>query len=227
MKVLIVSKSQEPVKALLAAHGDFFEIVEKSPDVVMSYGGDGMLLTAEHRYPGVPKLYLKNSRVAKLAHQSKENKEIIAHVARGEYSIEEMMKLEAKAKGKTFIGVNDIVLHNENPRHGIRYTVAIDGVSLRHEVIGDGIVLATPLGSTAYYRSITDSSFETGIGLAFNNSTEQSDHMVLAEDRLVRIEITRGPAICYADNQEESVRLLEGDSVEIKKSAQVARMIRV
>ena len=150
------------------------------------------------------------------------------HLVRGEYSTEEVIKLEAHVKREVPIGLNDIVIHNENPRHGIRYTTQIDDVPLRGEIIGDGVVLATPLGSTGYYRSITGSSFELGIGVAFNNSTtEQSDHMVLGEDRTVRIQITRCPATCYADNQEKSVTLLEGEFVEVQKSKQIGRIIRV
>lgn len=227
MKVAIVSENPQEVIALLSSHHDFFEVTDKNPEVVMSYGGDGTLMKAEYLYPGIPKLYLKNSRIAKLGHQTKENTDIIDHLVRGEYSIEEVMKIEVSVKGETLIGLNDIVIHNENPRYGIRYTVEIDQVPLRGEIIGDGVVFATPLGSTGYYRSITDSSFEIGIGVAFNNSTEQSDHMVLKENRTIRIQITRGPATCYADNQENSVTLQEGESVEVQKSKKVGRIIRV
>jgi NAD+ kinase len=227
MKVAIVSEKPEEVIELLSLHKNFFEVTDKNPEVVISYGGDGTLMKAEYLYPGIPKLYLKNSRIAKLGHQTKENKEIVDHLVRGEYKIEEVMKLEAQVKGEILIGLNDIVIHNENPRHGIRYIIQIDDVPLRSEIIGDGVVFATPLGSTGYYRSITDSSFEIGIGLAFNNSTEQSDHMVLRDTRIIRIQITRGPATCYADNQEKSVTLHEGEFIDVKKSDQVGRIIRV
>ncbi len=227
MKTAIVSGTPEKVTSLLSPYGTFFEVEDKNPDVVISYGGDGTLMKAEQLFPGVPKLYLKKSHVAKLGHQTKENKDVLDHFVKGEYVIEECMKLEARAKGKVFVGLNDLVIHNENPRYGIRYTVEIDGAPLHEEIIGDGVVFATPLGSTGYYRSITASSFETGIGIAFNNSTEQSDHMVLKENRVIKVKITRGPAICYADNQEEFVELLEGECVEVKKSEQVGRIIRV
>ncbi len=229
MKVAVVGQNPEALLPLLAKHSGFFGVVNEGemPELVMSYGGDGTLMIAEHRYPGVPKVFLKNSRVAKLAHPSKENEAILEHVARGEYRIEEVMKLDATVRGKTLTGLNDIVLHNENPRHGIRYTVALDGTPVHHEIIGDGIVCATPLGSTGYYRSITDSSFETGIGLAFNNSTEQVDHMVLGENRVIEVCMARGPGIVYADNQEEGLPLAEGERVTIRRSASIARLVRV
>jgi NAD kinase len=137
------------------------------------------------------------------------------------------MKLRATVGGKTLEALNDIVVHNADPRHAIRYGVIADGRNIHDEVIGDGIVCATPLGSTGYYRSITDSVFEAGIGLAFNNSTEQTDHMVLADTSTITIAITRGPALCYADNQEESLPLAAGDCVTIQKSDTTATMVVV
>lgn len=227
MQVAIVGPETEKASDLLQKHGNFFEVVKDRPEVVISYGGDGTLMEAEHLYPGVPKLYLRNSHIAKLAHQTKENEEILEHLVRGEYKIQKCIKLEATAKGKTLVGLNDIVVHNENPRHAIRYTVQVDEDSASNEIIGDGLVFATPLGSTGYYRSITDSSFEIGIGLAFNNSTEQSDHIVLRDERIFKITITRGPAFCYADNQKEYVELVNGETVEVKKSDLIAKIIRV
>lgn len=227
MKILLFGENTEEAKKLLSAHKDKLEIVSENPEVVVTFGGDGTLMRAEHVFPGIPKLYLKNSHVGKLAHPEKGNAEIVSALAEGKYAVKECMKLEAESGGKKLFALNDIIVHNENPRHAIRYTVSVGGKRIGGEIIGDGVVLATPLGSTGYYRSITDSSFETGIGLAFNNSTEQSDHIVLAEGREIRMEIVRGPAIAYADNQKESIPLPDGGIVTIRKSSSVAKIVSV
>jgi NAD+ kinase len=224
MKVLIFGKGAVEARELVEKSG--FEIVESGPDIIVSYGGDGTLMRAEFEFPGVPKLVLKGSRICKLC-AAMPNEEILERAARGKYRVEEMIKLEARAKDKTFFGLNDIVVHNADPRHAVRYEVSVDDVRNGGEIIGDGVVIATPLGSTGYYRSITDSFFETGIGLAFNNSTEQSDHMILKEGSEVRIKIARGPAIVYADNQPESVELVEGDEVVVKRAKETAKILRV
>ncbi len=226
MKLLIVGRNKEEVASLLKKHKDAFKIVSNNPEVVVSYGGDGTLMESEYLYPGVPKLYLKNSRIGKLGH-SKSNEAIIKHFARGEYIVSNHIKLQVSGQNKTMLGLNDIVIHNKDPRHAIRYTVGLDTEPASQEIIGDGVVFATPLGSTGYYRSITDSYFESGIGLAFNNSTEQSDHIVLAENRAVTIKITRGPAVCYADNQKRFLELKEGDIIKVEKSSQIAKIIKV
>ena len=80
-------------------------------------------------------------------------------------------------------------------------------------------------GSTAYYRSITHSIFRTGIGLAFNNSTELVNHLVLPEKSLITVEILRGPGELVADNIPESIPLNEGDSASIFLSAETTPVL--
>lgn len=199
---------------------------QENPEAVISYGGDGALMRAEYAHPGIPKLLLKGSVICKLC-SPLANDEVLKKFSAGEYRIDEMEKLEVRAGEKILRGINDIIVHNDNPRHAIRYQLAVNNQQVGDEIIGDGVVVATPLGSTGYYRSITDSFFELGIGVAFNNSTEQADHMVLRDDAVIRIKITRGPAFVYADNQAEAIPLADGDKVTIQKSSEVARIIRV
>ena len=223
MKVIVVGQNADVIIPAVKKAG--FTVVEKKPDFIVSYGGDGTLMIAEHLYPGIPKIILKGSLICKLCPPFS-NEEILKRVRAEKYKIEKAWKLEARANGTTLTGLNDIVVHNTDMRHAMRYTVFIDEVQMGHGIIGDGVVLATPFGSSGYYRSITDSVFETGIGLAFNNSTEQADHIVLKENRTIAIHITRGPAVVYADNQEESISLNTGERVVIRKSTQFAKIVR-
>lgn len=203
-----------------------YNIVTENPELVVSYGGDGTLLKAEYKYPGIPKLYIKNTRVGKLANQLS-NDEVLEKFFRGQYTLEESFKLEAIVNGKKIIAANDLIIHNKDPRYAVRYHVEINKSHYIRDVIGDGVIVATPLGSRGYYRSITDSYFELGIGIAFNNSTEQADHIVLKTDVVIHVEIVRGPAMCYADNQDEEILLNEGDVVEVKKGDGVMKAVRV
>lgn len=203
-----------------------FLIDEKKPDFVISYGGDGTFLKAEEKFPQIPKLILKNSRICKLCF-SISNKEVLIKIKKGSFYFEKFYKLEAVFKKEKIFATNEVVVKNQKPQHCIRYVIFIDGEQIKEEIIGDGIVVATILGSTAYYRSITDSYFETGIGLAFNNSTEQIDHIVLKENRKIKIKILRGPAMLYADNQEKIFTLKENDEALIYKSKKYFKLVKI
>ena len=224
MKVTVFGNNKSEAEELAKKAG--FEVVESNPDFVISYGGDGTFMKSEFAYPNVPKIVLKDSLICKVC-SIFPNDQVLAKVREGSYEIKPLIKLSATANGKTITAMNDIIVHNSDPRHGIRYQIWSDDKQFGDTVIGDGVVVATPFGSTAYYRSITDSFFETGIGLAFNNSTEQMDHVVLDDQKTIRIKITRGIVGVYADNQEENLQLKEGDEVIIKKSASVAQWVIV
>ena len=215
VEVILFGKNISEIKPSVQAAG--FKVVEKNAQFIISYGGDGTLMRAEYEYPGIPKIILKDSLICKRC-SSLPNEEVLKKVINGKYHIEELMKLEVEVDGRKLYAMNDITMHNKDSRHAIRYSLLVNDRLIGSSIIGDGVVVATPFGSTAYYRSITDSFFELGIGLAFNNSTEQSDHIVLKEDSIIKIQIIRGPAVIYADNQEQELIMDKGAEVTIKKS---------
>ncbi len=224
MKVILFGDEKEKIENQVKDAG--FEIVESDPDFVITFGGDGTIVRAESAFPEIPKIVLKNSLICKKCSKCS-NEEVLRKVMAGEYKTEELFKLEAVSGDKVLHAMNEVILHNIDPRHAIRYTVSINDEQIGDTIIGDGIVASTPFGSTGYYRSITDSFFELGIGLAFNNSTEQSDHIVLKEESVVKLSLVRGPAVVYADNLKEGIDLKEGEHITIRKSKGKVVLVKV
>jgi NAD+ kinase len=222
MNVVLFGNNASTIQDLLEKKG--FNIVKENPDFVVSFGGDGTVMKAEGAYPGIPKIVLRNSLICKKC-SPLTNEEVLNKIISNDYIIEELIKLEAVVKKKVLIGFNEVMVHNRDPRSGIRYSLIINGKKIEKEIIGDGIVVATPYGSTGYYRSITDSFTEVGIGVAFNNSTEQADHMVLKDDSIIELHVSRGPAEVYADNHHECVEINDGDEVLIRKSSETAKIV--
>ncbi|MFH1455154.1 MAG: hypothetical protein ABIF22_02445 [bacterium] len=224
MKLLIYGhKTDETIKLAEKAG---FGIVEKNPDMIASVGGDGTFMKSEKDFPEIPKFILKKSKTSKKGHDILPE-EILKKILKKQYKIEEEIKIEAVSKGKKIIGLNEIIVHNIDPRRAIRYEIFINSKKVGGEIIGDGVAISTPYGSTGYYRSITGSFFEIGLGVAFNNSTEQSDHMVLKEDSEIVVKITRGKAIAYSDNNDEEIILDNGDEILIKKYKNKAKIVKL
>jgi NAD kinase len=213
-RVLILGEGIGAIVPLVEERG--FEVVSEAPDIVLTYGGDGLLLRSEDAWPGIPKLPLRNSRHGKKC-QPHELPRALDDLVKGRLRPVSYVKVRGEARGRIKIGLNDVVVHNARPTSAVRYRVRVDGVELGHEYVGDGVVVATPFGSTAYYRAITRGSFREGLGLAFNNSTEPVDHVVVPESAEIRVLVTRGPAILVADNQREAVDLDDRDEVMICK----------
>ena len=223
MKLLIYGHKNEEIIKKVEKAG--FDIVENNPDIVAVVGGDGTLMKSEKDYPEIPKFILQKSKTAKKGHDLSPE-EILEKLKNKEYKIEDEIKIEASNDGKKIVGLNEIIVHNVDPRQAIRYEIFINGKKACREVIGDGVVVSTVYGSTGYYRAITGSFFELGIGVAFNNSTEQSDHMVLKEDSEIIVKITRGKAIAYADNSDEEIILDDNDELLIKKYKNKAKIVK-
>lgn len=193
------------------------DLVESDPDVVISYGGDGTFLGAEYQWPGIPKLALRHERSC-IKCSDHQDGVVLRRLANSEVSRITLTKLSGTAKGQRLLGLNDITLNKKSPVSGVRYRVWINDQPYLGEIVGDGLVVSTVFGSTAYYRSITRSFFRVGIGVAFNNSTEQVDHLVLQETDRLRLLVTRGPGCLCADNTPASILLEENDEATIEKA---------
>jgi NAD+ kinase len=212
MKAAVAGADGERLLPLIRKIG--FEINEDRPDVVIAYGGDGTLLGSERDWPTVPKIAIRHDDTTTKC-PDHDNEKVLRRLANGEVSQTTLVKLEATAKGQRLLGINDIALHHHLPTSGVRFRVWINDQAYSGEIVGDGLVVSTPFGSTAYYRSITRSFFRSGIGIAFNNTTEQVDHLVLGEDERLRVVVTRGPAVLCADNSPLMIDMQEGDEVRV------------
>ena len=196
--------------------------------LVIAHGGDGTLLGAAHLFRNNEILPIRDCRTAPVCSNHNYEK-IIEKFLDNKLICTNYTKLVGNTiingEEKTLYGINDIFIHNVNRVAAVRYRVFIDDKLYADEIVGDGAGVATILGSTAYYRSITHSTFRVGIGLAFSNSTEITNHLVLNENSVIKLQITRGPAVMVADNVAEQIILKKGDVVEIKKSTQTAKIV--
>jgi NAD+ kinase len=222
MRVALVGQDVSPVEGLLGSFGLVRD--DAHPETVISVGGDGTLLQAERIYPGIPKLPLRSSETSRKTHDLKAES-LLEMLVKGELVEVPQMKLEASWGDHRILALNDIIFHNTIVTSAVRYRVEVNGFNHSGDIIGDGMTVATPFGSTAYYRSITHSIFQVGIGLAFNNSTEPVDHLVLSEDATIRVSVVRGPALVAADNNPDWFHLGEGDGVTIRKAALPAKIL--
>ncbi len=197
---------------------------QNDPEFMVSLGGDGTFLRAERRFPGLPKLCVRDSLVCFKCHDEPVG-EMLEMITNVQYRIHEVMKLRASTAEMEFQATNDITIRNADPRRAIRFRLTVNGEEVGETLIGDGIVAATPFGSTGYYRSVTGSSFEEGLGIAFNNLTEPRQPLRLGTDAEVRIEIVRGSAHLTTDNASLLGLFEQGDAITIGKSDEVARLV--
>jgi len=126
-------------------------------DVLMSLGGDGTLLRGARLacQLGIPILGVNLGRVGFLAAAGPGTAlDTLRRVVRGEYTIESRLALTARVGegGDERLAINDVVVHKGGIARVIRISVAADGREVG-VYSGDGIIVSTPTGSTAYSMS--------------------------------------------------------------------------
>ncbi len=222
MKVLLTGKNAKNIEPLiknlgLPAGRQGFEIVTANPEAVISYGGDGTLLYSERTYPGVPKLPIRDSLICKKCPRHDENL-LLQKLLQGKLNLKEYKKLETTILFKTFYALNDFVIRNRYPIHTIRFQVT------NNLLLGDGIVISTPFGSTGYFNSITRQTFDKGFGVAFNNTTEKIAPLLLKDKDEITFKLVRGQATLSFDNNPDIFNIDEGSELTFKLSDKVARI---
>lgn len=135
-----------------------FNVSEKyneNAELNICVGGDGAFLRAVHRnkFPSIPFIGINTGHLGFFQEILPENiNEFIDNYVNGDYVVEEILLVSAKVhtKNKEFnlTGVNEIVIKGAKSKV-IHLDLFIDNNHLE-KFSGDGIIISTPAGSTAY-----------------------------------------------------------------------------
>ena len=131
----------------LASKAGLSVVTRGAADVVVSVGGDGTFLRAVHEFPETPVVGFNRGGLGYLSSvEERDFASAFGKLARGRYRISERTLLEVNGRHPA---LNDIVIVREMSGHSTRLDLAADG-RLVTRYMADGLVFATPTGSTAY-----------------------------------------------------------------------------
>lgn len=133
---------------------------EFKADVALSIGGDGTFLTTAARVgrKNIPILGINTGRLGFLADVASDNiLQALETIISKKYIIEERSLLKVEAKDGTPFGyscvLNDISISKQDSSSMISIHVSLNSEPV-HTYQGDGLVISTPTGSTAYSMSV-------------------------------------------------------------------------
>ena len=150
-----VEEAVARLRALCEREGVALVEADADPQIAVALGGDGTMLRALARFldTGVPVIGANFGRVGFLAAiPGAELEHGLARVFAGEYAVQSLPTLAASFAGETHAAVNDVVIVSGTPGRIVELEHAIGGEDLGLQPC-DGLICATPPGSTAYNLS--------------------------------------------------------------------------
>ena len=208
-------------------------------DLLVCFGGDGTILHAarDATMHNVPILGVNLGSVGFMAELEKTELSLLSLLGRGIHRTEERMMLDVRVvrSGKVIsetLALNDAVVSNGSMARVAELDVYADE-ELITDFTGDGVIVATPTGSTAYSMSAggpivepTSSCIIVTPVCAHQLSVRA---MVLDASRKVTVQVPRNTRkhLFLSVDGGKAVRLAGGDKVEITRSARTTTLIRL
>ena len=146
---------EEESAKIFDKEGYEFETLCKLCDFFITIGGDGTLISVSRRsyeYE-IPVLGVNLGTLGFLTDiMPNELPKFLEKIKTQEYRIDSRMMIEATIEDKSFVSFNDLVVTRKDVSHMVRVDAKIDG-KIFNSYYGDGLIISTPTGSTAYNLS--------------------------------------------------------------------------
>ena len=202
----------------------------------LSLGGDGTMLRTVALVCGaqVPVLGVNVGHLGYLASEQPADLEtVIRRVLAGEHFIEERMMLDVEVSSigratQHFAALNDAVLEKSNAGNTVRLGVSFNDVPFA-DYSADGVIVATPTGSTAYAFSvrgpIVSPLMRALVIVPISPHMLFDRSLVLGEHETVRLEVLDGrTSTLFIDGRDEG-ELPDGAVVRVRANPNTARLV--
>lgn len=197
----------------------------KTADIFIVIGGDGTIIHNAKKAAmfDKPVLGINAGRVGFLAGLEPDEIEKLSLLFKEKYPVEKRMLLEVELNGKKYYALNDAVVSKGNVFRMIDIEVQIGSESLAYRA--DGLIAATPTGSSAYSLSaggpMVDSRLESIMLTPISPQSLYARPIILKPDEKIIVSAASpsGTDVYLTVDGEESFPVSEEDKVVIKKSA--------
>jgi len=153
---LVASDTPEAAEAKARLEARYGTVAVEEAEVIVALGGDGLMLESLHRFMerGLPIYGMNCGTVGFMMNQYEEDR-LDERLTEAQAVTLHPLRMRAETVGGEVAdaqAINEVSLLRES-RQAAKIGIFIDGVKRMEELICDGIMLATPAGSTAYNLS--------------------------------------------------------------------------
>ncbi len=208
------------------------DTVKRDLDLIVGIGGDGTLLRSAHlaHSLAVPVIGVNLGKVGYLAEVEPENiEDMLRSLSDGQLGTSLRMTVAAMTPdGETHHGINDVVLEKVISQRLVDISVNANGEFFTN-FRADGLIIATPLGSTAYSLSaggpVVDPDLDALIMTPVAPHSLMSRATVFAPTTALRFTVTTKRQVRINIDGRRGVVLEKGESVEVRAGQEPVRFL--
>lgn len=198
-------------------------------DLVIALGGDGTVLRALAAHPQTPVLAVNFGQIGFLTQSDRDHLDkVLVQLLSDEYFIEERLTLQVRVGDQTIRCINEVVV--KGSLHMIEVGVTINDRRVLNPR-GDGVIVGTPTGSTAYLMStgapLVVPDVDCIVLKPLNEYSFSSRSIILPGHARIRLQVDAGRERDVAAAIDGRVRLplSHGQTIEISRSEQPAQLV--
>jgi NAD+ kinase len=213
-------------------------------DLLITLGGDGTLLWGARLVAeqDVPVLGINLGHMGFLTSISQGGiEEALERLLKGDYAIDTRSTLDARLVGERgsvharYLALNDFVIHKRGMARVTRLELLVGEGEAREEIggfSGDGVVISTPTGSTAYSLSAGGPIVAPGMGCMIvtpicPHTLSVRPMVISAEETLTVLPLDRAGKLVLTVDGQEKAELSTGESVVVRKAGARVKLVRV
>ena len=221
---------------MIGVEGIDFDDMCAEADFLVSLGGDGTLLSLVRRSYGYhkPVVGINAGNLGFLAGVTIDEVDMfLERLFSGEYRIDNRMMIAGYIRKRSgakidFFALNDVVITSPTPSKMVKVNASIDGERF-NSYRGDGLIISTPTGSTAYNLAaggpvvypLTKAFIITPV---MAHSLTNQRPLVLPADFYIELDAEEYDAIASIDGQER-YELEEGDVLHLGGAVEGAKLL--
>lgn len=208
-------------------------------DIIIAIGGDGTIMHAAHfaAQHDKPILGINGGRLGFLAGLEKQELSLLSELFSGNYTTDKRMMLKVShysdgVKKGEFLCLNDCII----ARGASLRLSEIEATYNKGKInnfIADGIIVATPTGSTAYSLSaggpVVDPNIESLILTPICTHSLFTRSMIFESDSVIRLRVTNNEVSMpvFSCDGNAGIALKENDFLEVQKAEKVTKLIKI
>ena len=211
----------------------------KSADLLITFGGDGTILHLAKLVAlnKIPVLGINMGGLGFIAELEAGELEALRKLKDWDFQTEQRMMLDVTVQREgrqihTNLGLNDAVIREGPISHVIHLKISSDGRHLA-DIAGDGVIVATPTGSTAYSLSaggpVVEPVAQTMVVCPICTHNMRFSSYVLSPEHTLTIELERNgrkPVYLFVD-ESRAFSLKADDKIQVRRSKHTVRLVRL